>query len=113
MQPQSPQGVRRRACAVGEESACGFERSKIGVWCQKTGLKRPEWLPPQIEHIGIVTLFVALPHRRLSFRKPSTDLVPLVVRVAEAVGLLTTRTLHGLLVRKHVGYDGSAVDDFG
>ena len=60
------QGARTYARAVGEESACGFERSKAVVWCQKTGLKRPEWLPPQFQHTSIEPFFMAVPHIALS-----------------------------------------------
>jgi len=59
-------GARRCARAVGTESASGFERGKIGVWCQTTGLKRPEWLPTQIQCRSVVPFVVALPHIALS-----------------------------------------------
>jgi hypothetical protein len=110
---QAAQGARRYARAVGTKSACGFERSKIGVWQQAVGLKRPERLPAQFQHVSVVTCSVALASRPFSFREPSAELVPLAVVIAQSVYLFTAGTADRLLVWKRINLYGSAVDDFG
>jgi hypothetical protein len=110
---QSGGAGRSQMCrAVGEESACGFERSKAVVWCQTTGLKRPEWLPPQFQRRSIVPFLVALPHRPFSFPEPSAELVPLAIGISQSVSLPAPWAFHGLLVRKRVADCGLAVHDF-
>jgi hypothetical protein len=70
---QSGGAGRSQMCrAVGEESACGFERGKIGFGVPKIRCIALGRLPAQIEHIGIVTCSLALADRPFSFSEPDT-----------------------------------------